>query len=311
VIKRECPGAGNLPFRQCAKFLTVPTPPKYRNCSVRRRPDPGGTNPGALDHLQVESRASPRRTWPERRCYRAKVLKRVGQQSASFTVEWTERYLLRVLTYSRVTISTGFVLRGLVGLADVSRNGHMAVNKASLLSGGLAVALLIQPMSASASSSVLNQSALSVRIWEFARQDTARSVPRRNPLLWAMEASCLLIAGCSWLALAKSQENERKKREEQRIAASLAVAVRSGLLEFGIQRSDIPVWSMWAEDETDVAPKSLILSRYRVLGYSGEIREPAADPDGLPSRTIVRPDALELVADRDLLLGIPHAFLKP
>jgi hypothetical protein len=185
------------------------------------------------------------------------------------------------------------------------------VSKATLLSGCLAAAHLIQPMGVSASRSFLNQSAPSVKTWQSARQDIARGIPRRSALLWAMGASCLLMAGCSWLALANSQENERKKRDE-RIAASLSVAVHSGLLEFGIHRSDIHVWSMWGEDEPDVAPKSLILSRYRVLGYSGELRGPVAtDAEDLPTRTTVRPDPVEIVADQDLLLGIPHAFLKP
>jgi hypothetical protein len=185
----------------------------------------------------------------------------------------------------------------------------LIVNRAALLSGALAAALLIQPMCISASTDVLNQSGPSVkalqshvpyRVWGLAKL----------ALLLRIGASCLLIASCSGLALANSREKQRKNRDQERIAASLAIAVRSGLLD-EVQHSDVPVWSMWGEDESDSEPKSLILSRYRMLGYSGELRERAVEGQDLPIRTIVRPDPLEIVTDQELLLGIPRTFVKP
>jgi hypothetical protein len=185
----------------------------------------------------------------------------------------------------------------------------LIVNRAALLSGGLAAALLIQPMSVSASDSFRNQAAPSVKTRQSFRQNGDWGIPRRTML--RIGASCLLIAACSLLTLVSSLENQRKKRDQQRIAAALSVAVRSGLLD-EVERSDVPVWSMWGEDdEAHSTPKSLILSRYRVLGYSGELRERAVQGEDLPTRTIVRSDPVEIVTDQELLLGIPRIVLKP
>jgi hypothetical protein len=187
---------------------------------------------------------------------------------------------------------------------------RLTINRAALLSGGLTAALLFQPMRVSASDSFLNQSVPSVKTLQFGQQSGNWGLPLWTPLL-RVGASCLLIAACSLLTLASSRENQRKKRDQQRIAASLSVAVRSGLLD-EVQRSDTPVWSMWGEDEeTDSAPKALVLSRYRVLGYSGELRERDLGCEDLPTRTIVRPDPLEVVTDQELLLGIPRTVIKP
>jgi len=184
------------------------------------------------------------------------------------------------------------------------------VNRAALLSGGLTAALFFQPMGVSASDSFLNQTSPSVKPRQFGRHYGVWDLPQRTPLL-RIGASCLLIAACSLLTLASSRENQRKKLAQQRIAASLSVAVRSGLLD-EVQRSDTPVWSMWREeDETDSAPKALVLSRYRVLGYSGELRERDTGCEDLPTRTIIRPDPLEVVTDKELLLGIPRTVIKP
>jgi hypothetical protein len=69
---------------------------------------------------------------------------------------------------------------------------------------------------------------------------------------------------------------------------------------------------MWGEEEeTDSAPKALVLSRYRVLGYSGELRVRDPGCEDLPTRTIIRPDPLEVVTDQELLLGIPRTVIKP
>lgn len=187
----------------------------------------------------------------------------------------------------------------------------LSVIKATVLSGGLAAALLILPMRVSASNSFHNQPAQSAKVRQMDAQEAPRGVPKRSPMLWGIGASCPLIAACCWLTLGTLREQRRKKRDEQRIAASLLKAVRDGVVDFGVEHSSI-AFSLWFEDEeNDAAPKSLILSRYRVLGYSGELRERATACEELPTRTIIRPDPCDSVTDRELLLGIPGIVLKP
>jgi hypothetical protein len=186
---------------------------------------------------------------------------------------------------------------------------NLVVNRALLLSGALGAALFMRPMVLSASDSVLNQSIQSLKTRQSVQEDSDRGVPRRN--LWLqIGASCLLIATCSGLTLASSREKRHRERDQQRIAASLSTAMRNGLLD-EVEHVDVPIWSLRAEEEeTEHEPKALILSRYRTLGYSGELRERAVDGENLPVRTIFLCDPGQIVTDEELLLGIPRAVLK-
>jgi hypothetical protein len=87
--------------------------------------------------------------------------------------------------------------------------------------------------------------------------------------------------------------------------------VRDGVVEFGVEHSGI-LFSLSVEDEENhAAPNSLILSRYRMLGYSGELRERDTACEDLPTRTIICPDPCDIVTDRELLLGIHSTVIKP
>ena len=187
----------------------------------------------------------------------------------------------------------------------------LSVIKAALLAEGLAAALLILPMRVSASNSFLNQPARSAKIRQSDARQAPGGVPKRSPLLWGIGACCPLIAACYLIVLRTLREQRRKERDEQQIAVSLLKAVRDGVVEFGVEHSSVSS-SLWVEDEEDdAAPNSLILSPYRVLGYSGELRERATACEELPTRTIIRPDPCDSVTDRELLLGIPGIVLKP
>jgi hypothetical protein len=185
----------------------------------------------------------------------------------------------------------------------------LKINRAALISGGLAAALFIQPMCLSASTCTRIEAAPAVIIVQSHLLDIFGRLPQRT-LMLRIGASCLLIAACSGLALASTREKQRKNYDQSRIASSLSIAVRSGLLD-AVEHTDVPVWSRWGnEDETDCEPRALVLSRYRVLGYSGELRERAVDAEDLPVRTIVRRDPLDIVTDRELLLGVPRTVLR-
>ena len=182
-------------------------------------------------------------------------------------------------------------------------------NRAALLYGGVAAALLIHPIVVSPSGTFVNNPSVETR--QSGGQKAAWRVPKQTPLLWGIERSCLLVTACSWLALAMSRVNWRRKGGQQQIAASLSMAMRSGLLD-EVQRSEVPVWSRWGEEEKDDStPKALVLSRHRVVGYSGELRKRAVEGEDLPVRTIVRSDFSEIVTDQQLLLGVPRSVLKP
>jgi len=183
--------------------------------------------------------------------------------------------------------------------------------KAALLSGSTAATLLILPMHASAANSFLNEPAAVAKIARSDAQETPRGRTNRLPLLGGIGASCLLAAACYLLALGMVREHRSKKRDEQRIAVALSKAVHDGVAEFGVEHSNVS-FSLWVENEEDEhAPNSLILSRYRMLGYSGELRERTTACEDLPTRTIIYGNPYDIVSDQELLLGISRSVLKP
>jgi hypothetical protein len=83
----------------------------------------------------------------------------------------------------------------------------------------------------------------------------------------------LLLAACLCLVALELKLHRRKTDDEGRLAETLAGALRAGVL--GLDQpvsAPVPVWRIWDEPRVPAAPpeSGQMLSRYRLLGYSGE-----------------------------------------
>lgn len=137
-------------------------------------------------------------------------------------------------------------------------------------------------------------------------------------IVWGMPqrvgAFALLLGACLCLVALELKVLRRKDNHQSRLAESLALALRTGVLDSEEPRQPgLPLWCLWAdtdEESEQAAPEpERRLTRYHLLGYYDQasnlpdarvvsIRQFGAD---IGSRT---PDDVELTR------GIPREFLR-
>jgi hypothetical protein len=145
----------------------------------------------------------------------------------------------------------------------------------------------------------------------FAPYARVRLVPHRAASL------ALLFAACFCLVTLRKKVQQRATRTQERLAAILALALRSGALEFdgGSGAAVTSLWHGWTEPEESEEPEAAeperMMSRYALLAYGGGGRD-STKPEMEPVwRQGAEDETTRLIRDEDLLLGIPRAFLRP
>ncbi len=131
------------------------------------------------------------------------------------------------------------------------------------------------------------------------------------------ETFALLLAACLCLAALEMKVLRRTSGGHERLANTLAGALRSGALEFdGGPRPQGSLWE-YTEPDEDEEPQCKALqtevnrSRYALLGYHASNEDPLQSAVVKVSYLGSGPDPDTLVRDQDLLLGVPREFLKP
>jgi hypothetical protein len=133
------------------------------------------------------------------------------------------------------------------------------------------------------------------------------------------ETFALLLGACFCLAILEMKVLRRNHGGYERLATTLAGALRGGALEFeGGPRIEGPLWN--SADEPDDEPGGTMAlalqtemnrSRYELLAYDAPQADPREEMVVKVSYLGGGPDPDALVRDEDLLLGVPREFVKP
>jgi hypothetical protein len=131
-----------------------------------------------------------------------------------------------------------------------------------------------------------------------------------------IQSFCLLLAACLCLAALRLRAHRRTENTRERLADSLAAALRGGVLEFqeptGEAASVFERWQDPEPEEPDLsAASSLFPSRFEVLGYGYTMGYDQALAGGGLRGLLMAPEEPERISDEDLLKGIPLEFLRP